>query len=114
QAGGNEALALLLTVATNLLGVATVPFFVKAVLSVGNASTIDSVDLFKKLTISAVIPLMGGKFFREAVPGTKDWVQRWKMQLRLTRVFMFTMIVWQNLSRAYEGITSLAFGQTLS
>lgn len=44
-------MALLLTVTSNLLGVATVPFFVKAVLCVGNASAIDSVDLFKKLVI---------------------------------------------------------------
>lgn len=48
QAGGNDALALLLTVTTNLLGVVTVPFFVKAVVQADEAS-IDGVDLLLKL-----------------------------------------------------------------
>ena len=48
QAGGNDALALLLTVTTNLFGVVTVPFFVKAVVNAGGAE-IDAVDLLVKL-----------------------------------------------------------------
>lgn len=48
KAGGNDALALLLTVTTNLLGVVTVPFFVKAVVKSGDAS-IDGVELLIKL-----------------------------------------------------------------
>ena len=48
QAGGNDALALLLTVTTNLLGVVTVPFYVKAVVKSGDAS-IDGVQLLVKL-----------------------------------------------------------------
>ena len=48
QAGGNDALALLLTVTTNLLGVVTVPFFVEAVVNAGGAE-IDSVALLIKL-----------------------------------------------------------------
>lgn len=48
QAGGNDALALLLTVTTNLLGVLTVPFFVKGVVRADGAS-IDGVDLLIKL-----------------------------------------------------------------
>ncbi len=49
QAGGNDALALLLTVTTNLLGVVTVPFFVKLVISAGDEAEIDAVQLLVKL-----------------------------------------------------------------
>ena len=42
-------MALLLTVTTNLLGVVTVPFFVKAVVRAGGDAKIDAVDLLIKL-----------------------------------------------------------------
>lgn len=49
QAGGNDALALLLTVTTNLLGVVTVPFFVQLVVKAGEDASIDAVELLVKL-----------------------------------------------------------------
>lgn len=49
KAGGNDALALLLTVTTNLLGVISVPFFVKAVLRSSGGASIDAVKLLIKL-----------------------------------------------------------------
>lgn len=42
-------MALLLTVTTNLLGVVTVPFFVKLVVSAGDEAEIDAVELLIKL-----------------------------------------------------------------
>lgn len=113
NAGGNDALALLLTVTTNLLGVVTVPFFVKAVVKSGDAS-IDGVSLLVKLIINVLIPLVVGKVFREAVPGAKDWVKRWKVRLSLTSSFMLIMVVWQTLSRAQDNLTSVNSVQILS
>lgn len=49
KAGGNDALALLLTVTTNLLGVVTVPFFVQLVVQAGEDASIDPVSLLVKL-----------------------------------------------------------------
>lgn len=63
--------------------------------------------------ISVVVPLLGGKLFRETVPGAKGWVQRWKTPLKLTNVFMFAMIVWQILSRAHDEVTALGLGQAV-
>lgn len=48
QAGGNDALALLLTITTNMLGLLTVPFMTKAVVSAGEAS-VNGLDLLIKL-----------------------------------------------------------------
>lgn len=48
QAGGNDALALLLTVTSHLLGVFTVPFFVKA-LAAADGASFDAIQLLIKL-----------------------------------------------------------------
>ncbi|CAN0218663.1 unnamed protein product [Discosporangium mesarthrocarpum] len=113
QAGGNDALALLLTVTTNLLGVATSPFFVKAVVNAGSAS-IDAVQLLVKLIINVLVPLVVGKLIREYVSGVKPWVKRFKVQLSLTSSTMLIMIVWQTLSRAQESIISIAVTEIIS
>ncbi|CAM9235397.1 unnamed protein product [Choristocarpus tenellus] len=112
QGGGNGALALLLTVTTNLLGVITTPFFVEAVMKAGGAS-IDAVELLIKLVISVLIPLLVGKLVREFGPGVKGWVTRWKKQLSFTNSTMLIMVVWQTLSRAQDDITSIPFEQIL-
>ncbi|CAM9372198.1 unnamed protein product [Ectocarpus sp. 12 AP-2014] len=114
NAGGNDALALLLTVTTNLLGVVTVPFYVKGVVNAGDDASIDPVGLLVKLIISVLVPLVVGKVIREAVPGAKAWVKRFKVRLSLTSSAMLIMVVWQTLSRAQDNLTSVAFTQILS
>lgn len=64
--------------------------------------------------ISLLVPLVVGKIIREAVPGTKDWVKRWKVRLSLTSSTMLIMVVWQTLSRSQDDLTSVKFGQILS
>ena len=63
--------------------------------------------------INVLIPLVIGKFLREAVPGAKDWVKRWKVRLSLTSSCMLIMVVWQTLSRAQDNLTSVKFVQIL-
>eukprot|EP00903_Cladosiphon_okamuranus_P008764 g8396.t1 len=114
NAGGNDALALLLTVTTNLLGVVTVPFFVKVVIRAGNDAKIDAVELLVKLIITVLVPLVIGKVIRETVAGAKPWVKRFKVRLSLTSSAMLIMVVWQTLSRAQDNLTSVSFDQILS
>lgn len=114
NAGGNDALALLLTVTTNLLGVISVPFFVKAVLRSSGGASIDAVKLLIKLVVAVLIPLVIGKLVREAIPGAKPWVKKWKVWLSLTSTGMLVMVVWQTLSRAQDTITSVNFTEILS
>ena len=64
--------------------------------------------------ISVLVPLVVGKVFRDFVPGTKDWVKRWKVRLSLTSSCMLIMVVWQTLSRAQDNLTSVKFVQILS
>ena len=70
QASGNIALALLLTVITNLVGVFTVPFMVTAVLSSakdiggqqGQDITLEPSKMVVKLIFTILIPLCVGKW----------------------------------------------------
>lgn len=64
--------------------------------------------------VSVLVPLVVGKVIREAVPGAKAWVKRFKVRLSLTSSAMLIMVVWQTLSRAQDNLTSVAFTQILS
>lgn len=69
-------------------------------------------EIFQIITV--LIPLVVGKVVREAVPGAKDWIKRWKQRLRSSSSVMLIMIVWPILSRAAGTITSMGFDQILS
>lgn len=64
--------------------------------------------------MAVLIPLVAGKIVREAIPGAKPWVKKWKVWLSLTSSGMLIMVVWQTLSRAQDTITSVDFTQILA
>ena len=66
-AKGNFALALLLTVISNLLGIFTAPFFLSLLLSVGGI-TIQPLPLLINLLLTLLLPLTIGKAARELFP----------------------------------------------
>lgn len=58
---GNQALALFLTVSTNILGIVTVPYVLKLTLRGSSTISIDALDLFFKLTCTVLVPTLVGK-----------------------------------------------------
>lgn len=64
--------------------------------------------------MAVLVPLVVGKVFREAIPGAKPWVKKWKVHLSLTSSIMLIMVVWQTLSRAQDTIMSVKFTEILS
>jgi hypothetical protein len=93
QGYGSGALALLLTVSTNVLGIATSPLMVKLALkgaissaSGGGGARVDSGDLLVKLGTSILAPLVFGKALREGLPAPfrRVWVPKCKPGLYLT------------------------------
>ena len=73
-AKGNFALALLLTVCTNLLGVVTVPFYLSLLLGVGGFH-LDPLPLLVNLVLMILLPLALGKAAREASPRVQAFVK---------------------------------------
>ena len=99
QARGNAALALMLTVVTNLVGIFTVPFILKGMLG-GSSVSLDAVTLLVKLLITILAPLSIGKAVREIVPKVPAFVTRHKTALSLLSNGSLIMIVWMTISDA--------------
>jgi len=74
QVGGNVALALLLTVASNMLGVFTMPFLLPALLgpSLGSLQ-LEPLPLLARLVQNILVPTFVGAAIRAFVPG--GWCQ---------------------------------------
>lgn len=106
QAGGNSTLALMLTAGTNILGVVTSPFFLKAVISsrgVAANATLNPVNLLVKLLITVLAPCMAGKVLRELSKAVQELVKKHKTAVSLTTNFLLIMIVWMQVSKVRTG-----------
>lgn len=68
-AGGNAALALAMTVLSNLLGILIVPFSISKLIAGGVGTSVPADQLFKSLIVTLLIPLISGKVFRESFKG---------------------------------------------
>ena len=66
--GGNAALALLLTVATNMFGIVTMPFMLSALL-VGDSFQLAPWPLLFALLKTILLPTLAGIGLRASVPG---------------------------------------------
>ncbi|KAJ6986410.1 sodium/metabolite cotransporter BASS4 [Populus alba x Populus x berolinensis] len=71
-AGGNSALALAMTVVSNLLGILIVPFSISRFIAAGIGVSVPTKELFRSLVITLLIPLILGKVFRESFKGLAD------------------------------------------
>ena len=70
--GGNAALALLLTVGTNLAGIFTMPFLLCALLDTGTSSVaLSPGPLLQSLVKTILVPLLIGGGARALIPGQR-------------------------------------------
>lgn len=108
QSYGNGALALLLTVLSNLIGIVVSPIFVKLVL--GNLDAqLDTMELLIKLLVSILMPLVVGKLVREFIPPALKFAKKYKVPLYLFNNFQIIMIVWQTLSYSHHKLMEQKF-----
>ncbi|KAF8008955.1 hypothetical protein BT93_J0066 [Corymbia citriodora subsp. variegata] len=91
-AGGNSALALAMTVISNLLGILLVPFSISKFIADGVGVTVPTKQLFKSLVLTLLIPLILGKILRESFRGLADFVDdNRKLFSRISAVFLSPM-----------------------
>jgi solute carrier family 10 (sodium/bile acid cotransporter), member 7 len=107
-AKGNAAVALMLTVSTNILAIFTVPFTVKLVIDVENV-TINAADLLVKLAVTILAPLIAGKILRELFAPIRRFVAAHKVGLGLLNNGSLIFIVWQTLSSSQSSVINTAF-----
>ena len=107
NAKGNVALALMLTVTTNLIGVFTVPFYFNAVVSAGpslgatgatSGMASNAVKLLVKLIFTILIPICCGKIARETFAAVARFATTYKAELTLVNNSCLIVIVWMSIS----------------
>ncbi|KIZ06026.1 hypothetical protein MNEG_1933 [Monoraphidium neglectum] len=117
SAKGNVALAILLTVASNVLGVVVIPGWLQATLRVGKGGVedlrINFVDIFVKLLLSFFVPTAIGKGLRELSPPARRFAQAHKQALGIISNTNLALLIWQTLSSAQEIIVNTSFGTML-
>lgn len=116
QGKGNIALALLLTVSTNLLGIITLPFMLVAVFSTAAdvSVSIDAGKLLVKLLLYILLPLTTGKIIRHTVPCVPRFCTLFKIRLKLLSSFLLIMIPWMSVSKSAEQMKSLTAAEILA
>ncbi|QDZ18246.1 putative sodium/metabolite cotransporter [Chloropicon primus] len=113
QGGGNAALALLLTVGTNLLGILTVPFAVKLVLDSEEDFDFDALSLLIKLAITILAPLILGKLLRHSHQALGKFAKEKKQKFSMANSLCLVLIVWQTLSKAQPEVIDQSAGDLL-
>ena len=115
SSGGNAALALLLTVSTNLLGIITVPFMLQAILSSSAAKIkIDAENLLIKLCITILAPLVLGKLVRDLIRPVEATMKVHKKKMSMLNNGCLAGVVWLTISRSAGAILSQTPGSIFS
>jgi sodium/bile acid cotransporter 7 len=108
-AKGNQALALLLTVATNLLGIVTVPYELKLILLGSSVVSVDPGNLVVKLILTVLVPSVIGKALCSTCKPIKAAVRRHNVVLSLFSHTNLALIIWQTLSGAQSVLLAQRF-----
>ncbi|KAL4434255.1 hypothetical protein ABPG75_000696 [Micractinium tetrahymenae] len=108
--GGNEGLALMLTVGTNIIGIFTMPLCLKALFSGTDFDlSIDMAALLVNLLISVLVPSVIGKALRDLCPPIRKFVTRHRVFLGLFSTANLAFIIWQVLSGAQHILVDQPF-----
>ncbi|XP_073223081.1 probable sodium/metabolite cotransporter BASS4, chloroplastic isoform X2 [Cicer arietinum] len=99
-AGANSALALAMTVISNMLGILTVPFSITKFVASGVGVTLPTKQLFKSLVLTLLIPLILGKVLRESFKGVADFVDQNRKLLSGISAFFLSLVPWTQVSKS--------------
>ncbi|KAK6933539.1 putative sodium bile acid cotransporter [Dillenia turbinata] len=99
-AGGNSALALAMTVISNLLGILIVPFSVSRFLADGVGVSVPTEQLFRSLVLTLLVPLLVGKVCRESIKGLAEFVDKNRKLLSMISALCLGLVPWIQVSRS--------------
>jgi sodium/bile acid cotransporter 7 len=113
SAKGNEAIALLLTIVSNVLGVFTMPLWLAALLADSGLGQIDIPDLLLKLSITTLVPSLLGKALRDCNKRAEAFAKRYRTELSMLSTANLAFVVWQTLSGARDTLFQQPIGSVL-
>uniref|UniRef100_A0A1D1ZJ19 Probable sodium/metabolite cotransporter BASS4, chloroplastic n=1 Tax=Anthurium amnicola TaxID=1678845 RepID=A0A1D1ZJ19_9ARAE len=97
---GNSALALALTVLSNLLGILLVPFSLSNFIGQGAGVSIPTMQLLKSLIMTLLVPLILGKVFRDSFGGVAEFVDQNRKLFSMTSAVFLSLVPWIQVSRS--------------
>lgn len=117
QANGNVALGLLLTVATNLLGIISMPLMLLLTFSNSGKSAnvvIDVGVLLYKLCLYIALPLLVGKVIQTYSQRVREVVKKRKITMKLLSSFLLVMVPWMKVSTSVEKMNKVDFASIVA
>ncbi|XP_042393182.1 probable sodium/metabolite cotransporter BASS4, chloroplastic [Zingiber officinale] len=98
--GGNTALALAMTVLSNLLGILIVPFSLSKLIGAGTGVSVPTEQLFKSLVMTLLVPLILGKVLRDSSESMAEFVDRNRQSLSMLSAVLLSLVPWMQVSRS--------------
>ncbi|KAM6600593.1 hypothetical protein CsatA_020202 [Cannabis sativa] len=99
-AGGNSALALAMTVISNLLGILIIPFSISKFIASGVGVSVPTKQLLKSLVLTLLVPLILGKVVRESFRGLADFVDQNRKLFSQISAVLLSLVPWMQVSRS--------------
>ncbi|CDY27240.1 BnaA09g35620D [Brassica napus] len=106
-AGGNSALALAVTVASNLFGILTIPFWVSRYIAGGVGVSFPTDQLFRSLIVTLLVPLIIGKVIRESFKGFANFVDNNRKLFSRMNAICLSLVPWIQVSRSRSLLLSV-------
>ncbi|CAN6452504.1 unnamed protein product [Victoria cruziana] len=98
--GGNAALALSMTVISNLIGIMIVPFTLSNFLAAGTGVSVPSGQLFRSLILSLLLPLILGKAIRNSIVGVAKFVDQNRQLFPILSAVLLSLVPWIQISKS--------------
>ncbi|XP_039133516.1 probable sodium/metabolite cotransporter BASS4, chloroplastic isoform X3 [Dioscorea cayenensis subsp. rotundata] len=99
-AGGNSALALAMTVISNMLGIMIVPFSLSIFIMTGRGVSVPTLELFRSLFNTLLVPLVLGKVLRDILSGVAKFVDQNRHSLSMASALLLSLVPWIQVSRS--------------
>ncbi|XP_020111813.1 probable sodium/metabolite cotransporter BASS4, chloroplastic isoform X1 [Ananas comosus] len=99
-ARGNSALALAMTVISNLLGIMIVPLSLSMFIGAGAGVSVPTMPLFKSLVNTLLIPLILGKVVRETLKGVAEFADQNRRAFSMISAILLSLVPWIQVSRS--------------
>ncbi|GMY15825.1 probable sodium/metabolite cotransporter BASS4, chloroplastic isoform X1 [Fagus crenata] len=97
---GNSALALAMTVMSNLLGILTVPFWISKFFADGFGVPIPTRELFWSLILTLLIPLVLGKVVRNMLKGLATYIDQNPRMFSMISTILLSLTPWMQVSKS--------------
>ncbi|XP_057789337.1 probable sodium/metabolite cotransporter BASS4, chloroplastic isoform X2 [Salvia miltiorrhiza] len=99
-AGGNSALALAMTLISNLLGILIIPYSISKFIAAGVGVAIPTEQLLRSLVLTLLVPLILGKVARELSKGIADFADGNRKLLAVISAIFLSSAPWIQVSRS--------------